>query len=153
AAATRGLAPVSVIQAAWGEVALPLHDVVLCAHVGELTRPGALFLQDAARWARRWVVIVRDLDADSDKLFFGKLYPALLGRPYRGRSDAGDVLTGLTGIGIRPEVATVEYRSDQPLADLDEACDFYEAYLGVSGAEARNFLRGFLAARLVREPS
>jgi len=152
-AATRGLAPVSVIQAAWGKVTLPPHDIVLCAHVGELTRPGALFLQEAARWARRWVVIVRDLDAASDKLFFGELYPALLGRPYRGRSDDRDVLTGLTGIGIRPEVATVEYRSDQPFTDLDEACAFYEAHLDVSGAEAQRFLRGFLAARLVREPS
>ena len=148
----RGLRRLTVVQAAWGEVVLPPHDLVLCAHVGELTRPGARFLADAARWARRWVVVVRDREAESDKLFFRELYPLLLGRPYGGGSDYGDMLAGLADLGVRPEVVAVEYRSDQPFADLDEACDFYEAYLGVSGPEARGFLRAFLAARLVREP-
>ena len=151
-AATRGLTSLRVIEAAWGEVALAPHDLVLCAHVGELTRPGAPFLHDAARWARRWVVIVRDLDAGSDKLFFQELYPALLGQPYRGGSDYRDALDGLAGLGIHPEVATIEYRSDQPFVDLEEACDFYEMYLGVSGAETRGVLRDFLAGRLTREP-
>jgi SAM-dependent methyltransferase len=152
-ATRRGLRGLAVLEAAWGEVALPPHDLVLCAHVGELTRPGAPFLREAARWARRAVVVVRDREAGSDKLFFQELYPALLGRPYRGDGDQRDMLADLAALGIRPEVAAVEYRSDQPFADLDEACDFYEVYLGVSGPEARGFLRSFLAARLVPEPS
>lgn len=148
----RGFRHLTVVEAAWGEVALPPHDVVLCAHVGELTRPGAPFLRDAARWARRWVVVVRDRETESDKLFFRELYPALLGRPYSGGSDYRDMLDGLADLGIHPEIVGVDYRSDQPFADLDEACDFYEVYLGVSGPEARGFLRNFLAARLMREP-
>jgi SAM-dependent methyltransferase len=151
-AGRRGLRRLTVVEAAWGEVALPPHDLVLCAHVGELTRPGAPFLGDAARWARRWVVVVRDREIESDKLFFRELYPALLGRPYGGGSDYGGMLDGLADLGILPEVVTAEYRSDQPFADLDEACDFYEVYLGVAGPEARGFLRDFLAAQLVREP-
>jgi hypothetical protein len=54
-------------------------------------------------------------------------------------------------LGQRPLIGG--RRSDQPFADLDEACDFYEAYLDVSGPEARGFLRDCLAARLVSEPS
>jgi SAM-dependent methyltransferase len=149
----RGLRHLAVIQAAWGEADLPSHDLVLCAHVGELTRPGAPFLRDASRWARRWVVIVRDGATESDKLFFRELYPALLGRPYLGGCDYRDMLDELASLGIRPEIVAVDYRSDQPFADLDEACDFYEAYLDVSGPEARRFLRDFLAARLVSEPT
>jgi SAM-dependent methyltransferase len=151
-AGRRGFRYLTVVEAAWGEVALPPHDLVLCAHVGELTRPGAPFLGEAARWARRWVVVVRDRETESDKLFLGELHPALLGRPYGGGSDYRDMLESLADLGIDPEVVAVDYRSDQPFADLDEACDFYEAYLGVSGPEARGFLRTFLAARLVREP-
>jgi SAM-dependent methyltransferase len=152
-AGRRGLGHLAVVEAAWGEAALPPHDLVLCAHVGELTRPGAPFLRDAGRWARRWVVVVRDAEVESDKFFFRELYPALLGRPYRGGCDYRDMLDDLAALGIHPEIAAVEYRSDQPFADLDEACDFYEAYLGVSGPEARGFLRDFLATRLVSEPS
>jgi SAM-dependent methyltransferase len=151
-AGKRGFRHLTVVEAAWGESALPPHDLVLCAHVGELIRPGARFLAEAARWARRWVVVVRDRATESDKLFFRELYPALLGRPYCGGSDYRDALQGLADLGVHPEVVPMDYRSDQPFADLDEACDFYEVYLGVSGPEARGFLRSFLAARLVREP-
>jgi SAM-dependent methyltransferase len=150
-ARARGLRHLTVVEAAWGDVALPPHDLVLCSHVGELTRPGAPFLQDAARWARRWVVVVRDGEPESDKLFFRELYPALLGRPYgRGSSWTG-TLDDLADLGIRAGVLPIEYRADQPFSDLDEACDFYEAYLGVSGGAARGFLREFLARRLVPE--
>jgi SAM-dependent methyltransferase len=152
-ATRRRLRCLTVVEAAWGEVALPSHDLVLCAHVGELTRPGAPFLRDAARFARRWAVVVRSHETESDKFFFRELYPTLLGRPYHGGCDYREMLDDLANLGIRPEVAPIEYRSDQPFADLDEACDFYEAYLGVSGPEARGFLRAFLAARLVPDPS
>jgi hypothetical protein len=148
----RGFRHLTVVEAAWGEVALPSHDLVVCAHVGDLTRAGAPFLREAARWARRWVVVVRDREAESDKLLFRELYPALLGRPYGASSDYRATLDGLADLGLRPEVVRVDYRSDQPFTDLDEACDFYEAYLGATGAAVRVFLRDFLAARLVREP-
>jgi SAM-dependent methyltransferase len=148
-AAARGLRHLTVVEAAWGKVDPPPHDLVLCAHVGALTRPGAPFLAEAAGWARRAVVIVRDRESKSDKLFFQELYPALLGRPYRGGGDYRDVLDELVALGVRPEVAVVDYRSDQPFTDLDEACEFYETYLGVTGPKTRAFLRAFLTARLV----
>jgi hypothetical protein len=151
-AARRGLPHLAVLESAWGDIVLPPHDVVLCAHVGGLTRPGAPFLRDAARLARRWVVVVRDREPAGGKLLFEELYPALLGRPYREARGDRDALAGLAVPGVRVAVAPVDYRCDQPFTDLDDACDFYEVYLGVSGPEARGYLRDFLAARLVREP-
>jgi hypothetical protein len=76
------------------------------------------------------------------------MIPVIRGRDRTYR----ETLDGLARLGVHPEVVAVDYRSDQPFDDLDEACDFYEVYLGASGPEARGFLRTFLAARLVREP-
>ena len=156
-AGERGLRHLAVVEAAWGEVTLPPHDLVLCAHVGELTRPGAPFP------ARRCAVGPA-LDRDRARPWhrIGQvLLPGALPRPSRpavpGRlglpGKKRDMLEGLAGLGICPEAALVDYRSDQPFADLEEACDFYAVYLGVSGPEARGFLRDFLAARLTRRAS
>jgi hypothetical protein len=145
------LANVRVIEAAWGGPPVEPHDLVLCAHVGGLTDGGSPFLGEVSAWARRGVAIVRDAGHGADKFFFGELYPRLLGRPYEHCCDYADTVEGLAGLGIAPTVTPISYRSDQPFTDLEEACDFFEEYLGVSGPEVRAFLRDFLAARLVKE--
>jgi Methyltransferase domain len=155
-AAGRGLANVEVVEAAWGEVPLGLHDLVLCAHVGKLLRPAAPFLREVSRAARRWVALVRDALPEPgevrDKFFFGELYPRLLGRPYEtGCPDPMETVERLHTLGIAPDVTPIRYRSDQPFDDLDEACDFWEAYLGLASGAERRFLRDFLANRLVRD--
>jgi SAM-dependent methyltransferase len=151
-ASIRGLDHLAVVEAAWGEVPLDRHDLVVCAHVGELTRAGAPFLREAPALARRAVALVRDAGREPDKFFFGELYPRLLGRPYGGGHDHAETLAALAGLGITPAVRLVAYRSDQPFRDLDEACDFWEEYLGVGGREVRAFLWQFLARRLTPEP-
>jgi len=153
AARAHGLANLEVVEAAWGEVFVPPHDLVLCAHVGELLRPDASFLREAGSAATRWVAAIRDAGPGEDKFFFGELYPLLLGRPYGPGCDYRETLEGLAALGITPTVVRVRYRSDQPFADLEEACDFWEEYLGVSGPAVRGTLREFLAARLTREAS
>ena len=155
-AAIRGLANVDVVEAAWGEVHVAPHDLVLCAHVGELLRPAAAFLRDVSRAARRWAVLVRDAAPEPgevrDKFFFGELYPRLLGRPYEtGCPNPGETIEHLGALGITPEVTPVRYRSDQPFDDLEDACAFWEEYLGLAPGAHRQFLMNFLAERLVRE--
>lgn len=151
-AADRGLDNVEVVEAAWGEVPVAPHDLVLCAHVGELTRPGAAFLREAPRLARRAVALVRDAPQETDKFFFGELYPRLCGRPYGPGGDYAETLDALVSLGVSPTVDLVAYRSDQPFDDLEEACDFWEEYLGVEGDRVRRFLWQFLAQRLTPEP-
>jgi FkbM family methyltransferase len=150
-AAEAGLRNVTVVEAAWGDVAVPAHDLALCAHVSGLLRADSPFLRDVERVARRLVVLVRDIAAakGEDKFFFGELYPALLGRPYARGGDAGDAVATLERRGIRPVVTEIEYRSDQPFTDLDEACDFWMAYLGLSDPGSRAYLESFLRERLV----
>jgi hypothetical protein len=155
-AAARGLANVEVVEAAWGEAPVGRHDLVLCAHVGELLRPSAAFLREVARTARRWVVLVRDAVPEPgevrDKFFFGELYPRLLGRPYEtGYPDPAETVESLRALGFTPDVTAIRYRSDQPFDDLEEACGFWEEYLGLAPGVERRFLRGFLAERLVRD--
>lgn len=155
-AAARGLANVEVVEAAWGEVPAGPHDLVLCAHVGEVLRPAAAFLREVSSVARRWVVLVRDAAPEPgelrDKFFFGELYPRLLGRPYEtGCPDPVETVDRLRTLGITPDVTAIRYRSDQPFDDLEEACGFWEEYLGLAAGAHRQFLRNFLADRLVRD--
>jgi len=151
AAARAGLDRLTVIEAAWGEVAVAAHDLVVCAHVGGLLKTDSPFLADARVLARRLVVLVRDAPRprDQDKFFYRDLYPALLGRPYEHRSHADETLEGLRALGMEPRVTLVEYRSDQPFTDLDEACDFWMTYMGLEGPGPRAYLAGFLRERLV----
>jgi methyltransferase family protein len=146
-----GLGNVTVVEAAWGEVIVPARDLTLCAHVGGLLRADSPFLREVETVARRLVVLVRDVAAakGEDKFFFGELYPALLGRPYARSGETEDAVAALERRGIRPAVTEIEYRSDQPFADLDEACDFWMTYLGLSDPPARVYLQSFLQERLV----
>jgi len=149
--AEAGLGNVAVVEAAWGEVPVRAHDLVLCAHVGNLLRADSDFLREVGRVARRLVVLVRDITSaqGGDKFFYRELYPILLGRPYATRAEADDTVAGLRSLGIHPAVTEIEYRSDQPFADLAEACEFWMAYLGLSDARSRAYLDGFLRERLV----
>jgi SAM-dependent methyltransferase len=149
----RGLKNLTILDAAWGEISLHPHDLVLCAHVGGLLDGDSPFLAQVSALARRAVVLVRDAGADQDKFFFKELYPVLLGRPYGSCCDFAETVTALERQGIRPSVTFVDYRSDQPFDDLEEVCDFWMEYLGVVGEDVRGFLREFLSARLRRNGS
>jgi SAM-dependent methyltransferase len=148
-----GLANITVVEAAWGERPVAPHDLVLCAHVGGLLGAESPFLREVGSVARQLVVLVRDAPASQrdDKFFFSELYPALLGRPYEHRCDAEETLTAIRALGITPAVTPIEYASDQPFADLEEACDFWMIYMGLEGEAPRDYLRRFLAERLTRQ--
>jgi SAM-dependent methyltransferase len=154
AAARRGTRNVAVLaatwQQAWAARSLAPHDVVVCAHVSGLLGDRA-FLGAASALARRGVLLVRDAPGGQPKFFFDELYPRLLGRPYARDCDrVEETLDVLGRLGIRPEVGLVTYRSDQPFDSLEQACDFWMAYLGLDDKRSRRFLRGFLAERLDR---
>jgi SAM-dependent methyltransferase len=148
------LANLTLIEAAWGETAVGPHDLVVCAHASPVLRRGSGFLEAVARGglARRGVAVVRDAAGGEDKFFFRELYPVLLGRPYEKSCGPDETLEELARLGVRPALTPIEYGSDQPFDDLEEACDFWMEYMGLEGPEARAYLRGFLASRLVREP-
>ena len=150
AAAGAGLANVRVVEAAWGQVPVRPHDLVLCAHVGPLLSADGPFLGEVGVVARRLVVLVRDRWAGpgDDKFFYRELYPALLGRPYEHRCRADDTVARLERLGIRARVTPIEYSSDQPFDSLEDACDFWMTYMGLESEEPRAFLRGFLEERL-----
>jgi SAM-dependent methyltransferase len=147
----RGLDNITIIEAAWGAATVELHDLVVCAHVGPLLGQGSAFLHDAPALARRGVVLVRDVPDDHDKFYFNELYPLLLDRPYDRGCDYVDTLDELARFGITPTVTPIEYASDQPLETLDEACDFWMEYMGLSSDRDRATLRQFLEGRLTRD--
>ena len=147
----RGLTNVSIVEAAWGDVPVPPHDLVLCAHVANLLERESPFLREAPACALKGVAFVRDATGSGDKFFFNELYPVLLGRPYGGPCEQEETVEALARLGVAPTVTLIDYRSDQPFTDLAEACDFWMEYMGLQGEEPRAFLRTFLAGRLVRD--
>lgn len=146
-----GLDNLRVVESAWGEVSISGCDLILCAHVGGLLRGESSFLAEITSLARRGVALVRDADGDRDKFFFKELYPKLLGRPYSACCDFAETVTALKSMGVEPSVTFVDYRSDQPFDDLEEACDFWMEYLGLAEEPHREFLTEFLSERLVKE--
>ena len=148
------LGNLTLIETAWGDVPVEPHDLVICAHVSGLLRRGSPFLAAVARGglARRGVALVRDAPGGEDKFFSRELYPVLLGRSY-GKASCGadETLEELGRLGVTPTLTPIEYSSDQPFDDLDDACDFWLEYMGLEAPEARAYLRGFLATRLARE--
>jgi hypothetical protein len=147
----RGLTNLSVVEAAWGDVPLPPHDLVLCAHVGNLLERDSPFLLEAPARALKGVTFVRDATGSGDKFFFKELYPILLGRTYGNPCEHEETVEALARLGVTPTVTLIDYRSDQPFTDLEEAQDFWMEYMGLQGAEPRAFLRTFLAERLVSD--
>src|SRR5262249_12157611 len=125
----RRLRNVSLVPSRWGEAAVGRHDLVVCAHVAPLVGAGSPCPRDVGEIAARAGVLVHDAGGGDDKFFFGELYPVLLGRPYEHERDPDATLRALGELGVVPRVSLVEYRSDQPFTSLEEACDFWMAYM------------------------
>lgn len=145
----RGLSNIEIVERAWGEVPVAPHDLVICAHVGELLRRDSPFLREISAVCRRGAALVRDAGGSDDKFFFKELYPILLDREYGGPCEHEETVEGLTRLGVQPTVSLIDYRSDQPFDDLEEACDFWMEYMALGGEGVREFLRNFLSERLV----
>jgi hypothetical protein len=152
AVAEAGLTNVRVVEAAWGEQPLAVHDVVVCAHVGPLLRRGSAFVAGLSRLARRAVVLVHDTAGGDDKFFFSELYPRLVGRTYTRSCGDTRAVEAVRALGVRPAVTPIAYRSDQPFVSLEEACEFWMTYMGLEGEGPRAYLREYLRGRLRREP-
>jgi hypothetical protein len=97
------------------------------------------------------VVLVCDAPGGDDKFFFPELYPLLLGRTYSRSSGHTETLEAVRALGVKHTVTPIAYRSDQPFDSLEEACDFWMAYMGLEGDGPRAYLRQFLAGRLRRD--
>ncbi len=146
-----GLENIKTIAAAWGEVELAPHDVVICANVPELLIEGRGFFKDADRLAEKGVFLVQGADPGADKFYYKELYPLIFKRPYERRSGYIKTLETLKGLGISAGVEEVEYDFDQPFDSMDEAVEFWKEYMGIVTDEHDRKLKDFLQKRLVKE--
>ncbi len=142
------LANVTCVPAAWGEVVLPPHDLILLANVKPLFDDLTGFLAAAAPLARRAIALIRNVGPGTEKFYYGELYPLLLGRPYPPRDDYLKTLTLLHDLGIHANVRIIRYDFDQPFADFRQAMEFWTEELKLTDAEQERRLAEFLRARL-----
>lgn len=149
--AKRGIEGIKPVCAAWGEVEMKPHDVVVCANVPALLAEPRGFLKDAARLAKKAVFLIENADPASDKFYYRELYPLLFNRPFGQRSDYFKTCSALHEMGIFANVEVIEYDFDQPFDDMGEAVEFWKEYLGIVTGEHDRKLREFLEKKLVRK--
>jgi len=143
-----GLRNVRLLQAGWGQAALPPHDLLLVANVSPIFEALDEFVQAAMPLARRAVALMQNVGPGGEKFYLGELYPLLLGRPYPARPDYLRTLALLHRRGIFASVRIIEYDFDQPFASLEEAVGFWSDRLHLACAERVERLTAFLRGRL-----
>src|SRR3989304_8628893 len=78
---------IKTINAAWGEVEIKRHDVIICANVPELLKDSKTFLKEAHKLARKAVFLIEGADPHADKFYYKEIYPLLFNKPFLPRSD------------------------------------------------------------------
>ncbi len=144
------LTNVTCIPAAWGEAALPPHDLILVANVSYIFDDLLGFLTSAEPLARQAIALVQNVGPGVEKFYLGELYPLLLRRPYPGRDDYLRTVTRLHGLGIYANVQIIGYHFDQPFEDLREAVEFWKEQMRLMEPEQERQLLAFLQTKLQR---
>lgn len=139
---------IKTINAAWGEVEIKPHDVVICANVPELLKDSVDFLKQANAIAGKAVFLIEGADPNADKFYYKELYPLLFNKPFLPRTDYLKTYTDLHSLGIFANVEIIEYNFDQPFDDINEALEFWKEYLGIVTAEYDEKLKKFLEGKL-----
>ena len=141
---------VKTINAAWGEVEMKPHDVILCANVPGLLKDSMDFLKQADALAKKAVFLIEGADPNADKFYYKELYPLLFNKPFLPRTDYLKTYTDLHSLGIFANVEIIEYDFDQPFDDMEEAVDFWKEYMGIVTGEHDEKLKIFLEGKLKR---
>jgi len=144
----KGITPVI---AAWGEVDIKPHDVVLCANVPALLKDSTVFLKEAGSLAGKAVFFIEGADPEADKFYYRELYPLLFKKPFGKRTDYIKTYVELHRLGVFANVEIIEYDFDQPFDDMNEAVEFWKEYMGIVTEEHDGALKGFLEKKLVRK--
>jgi len=144
------LTNVTCIPAAWGEVEIVPHDLILIANVAPIFEDLLGFLTAAEPLARRAIALVQNVGPGAEKFYLGELYPLLLGRPYPTREDYLRTVTLLHGLGIYANVQVIGYHFDQPFEDLQEAVEFWKEQMRLTDPEQERQLLAFLRTKLQR---
>lgn len=146
----KGLTNIHPIHAAWGEVDLEPHDVILCANVPELLKDSDKFIREAHKLAQKTIFLIEGTDPNADKFYYKELYPLLFNKPFPPRDDYLKTYIMLHNLGIFANVEIIEYNFDQPFDNIKEAVDFWKEYMGIVTEEHDGRLRRFLEGKLER---
>jgi hypothetical protein len=120
------LTNVTCIPAAWGEVEIVPHDLILVANVAPIFKDLHGFLTAAEPLARRAIALVQNVGPGAEKFYLGELYPLLLGRPYPAREDYLRTVTLLHGLGIYTNVSRIPSTSDCSLPSCKRSCSEWD---------------------------
>ena len=135
---------VKPVLAAWNDVKLKPHDVIICSNVPELLKDDAEFMKEADKLAKKAIFLITSVDPNADKFYYKELFPLIFGKPLPPKSDYLKTYSLLHSIGIFANVQIIEYSFDQPFNDMDEAIEFWKEYMGIVTGEHDEKLKKFL---------
>lgn len=144
-----GLSNIVCLEGAWGELELPPHDLLLVANVPGILSDVPGFVRKAMPLAKQAIAIIQHVETGRDKFYLDELCPLLFRRPYPPREDYLTTYIGLHRLRIHADVEILDYRFDQPFADLEEALEFWKEHLRLEGDEHDETLREFLRTKLL----
>ena len=126
------------------------HDAVIVANVRKIFLNIESFLDALKDITPKITILVVGADTKNNKFFFSDLYPILFNKEYPEKENHLRVFEKLTGMGLNAQSSVIDLNIDQPFIDLDEAVEFWKAYLDIEDSSHDETLRKFLSEKLVK---
>ena len=138
---------IRTVNAAWGDIKIKPHDVILCANVPELLH-SETFIKEADKLARKALFLIEGAAPNADKFYYKGLYPIIFNKEFPSRNDYLKTYTILHNSGIFANIDIIDYSFDQPFDNLNEAVEFWKEYMGIVTEEHDEKLKTFLIQKL-----
>jgi len=124
------------------------HDAVVVANVMKLFMNLESFLETLKKISPKITILIIGADTKNNKFYFSDLYPILFKKEYPKKDNHLGVFEKLSSFGLNPKSSILDLNIDQPFIDLEEAVEFWKAYLNIEASGYDETLRSFLDKKL-----
>ncbi|RMF95871.1 MAG: class I SAM-dependent methyltransferase [Candidatus Schekmanbacteria bacterium] len=144
------LSNMKFLEAKFGEIDAGKHDAAIVANVRKLFVELDDFLKNLESVSPKITILIVGADTKNNKFFFSELYPILFNKEYPKKENHLAVFEKLTAKGLNPQSCIIDLNIDQPFYDIDEAVEFWKAYLNINNSKYDNILKNFLTEKLIK---
>ena len=124
------------------------HDAVVVANVRKIFVNLESFLKTMKKVSPKITILIVGADTKNNKFYFSDLYPILFKKEYPEEDNHLGVFEKLSSLGLNPKSSIIDLNIDQPFLDLEEAVEFWKAYLDIEDFRHDKTLRSFLGKKL-----
>lgn len=147
-ASSKNLNSIKFIESKLEESNPGRYDAVVVANVMKIFVNLESFLKTLKTISPKITILVVGTDTKNNKFYFSDLYPILFKKEYPGKDNHLGVFEKLSSLGLNPQSSILDLNIDQPFIDLEEAVEFWKAYLDIGDSGHDETLRSFLGKKL-----